>query len=248
MLIAYLDESQRDGCYIIGSAVASQRTWETAAERLSVLRSHVSQEYSLPPQIEFHGHPLMQSTGDWKPLSGKHREKATIFLKALSVMDGLDISFTFRGVDTVHQRATYKNPWPPHEICMVFTLETLNDFARDQGNDDVIIVCDETSYEKRVRTRFEQDQKNGTFGFRRSKLERINAPLNFCSSANTDELQLIDLALYIWQRSKAAKRNENPLAKKTRERLLSKIEDRIIRGEIWRPRRKTAAPKVERPC
>ena len=49
MLIAYLDESQRDGCYIIGSAVASQSTWEIAAERLSALRSHVSQEYSLPP-------------------------------------------------------------------------------------------------------------------------------------------------------------------------------------------------------
>ncbi|WP_160159530.1 DUF3800 domain-containing protein [Actinomyces culturomici] len=235
MLIAYLDESQRDGCYIIGAAVAEQAVWEVATDRLAALRSELVDEFQLPSGIEFHGHPLMQSSGDWRPLKGKHREKATAYLKALSTIDDLDISFVFRGLDIERQRAKYKDPWPSHSACMTFTLESLDDFARARGEASVIVVSDESSYERELTRRFEHDRSLGTFGYRRSLLERISDPLNWSSSKDTDELQIVDLALYVWQRSAWPLEAEHPKAKATREKLLRKLDSKIFRGEIWRP-------------
>lgn len=235
MMISYIDKSQRSGCYMIGAAVTDQATWEIAEDRLDALRHEVAEMFSLPHDIEFHGHPLMQGKQDWSPMKGRHRENGEIYLKALSVFDDLAVSFIFHGIDIARQRARYKNPWPPHSVCMTFALESLNDFARSRNGEAVTVKCDETSYEHELSRRFENDRRYGTFGYRHSRLEHITSPLNFCSSADTSALQIIDLALYVWQRSAWPLADEHPKARGLRKKLVNKFESRIFRAEIWRP-------------
>lgn len=85
MLIAYLDESERNGFYHVGAAVAEMETWERIESSLEDFKLSIVNLYGLPSSIEFHGHPLMGSVGDWQPMRGMHGEIGRIYTRFLRI-------------------------------------------------------------------------------------------------------------------------------------------------------------------
>ncbi|CAM2856020.1 DUF3800 domain-containing protein [Actinomyces slackii] len=208
--VAYLDESQQRSHYFVGAALAPEDVWQEIASRLAALRSSIASTYGIPADIEFHGNPLMNGKDGWEPLRGRHREVANTYLRALTTLDGLESPhLLFYGVDVQRLNARYKYPMSPHEVCMDHLLERIDDFARSQGLGQVMVVADQSSQEKQLQDRFARNQRLGTVGYRRSRLEQIKA-LEFRSSADTDGLQIVDLALYLRQRAFHVPQEKHP--------------------------------------
>lgn len=233
--VVYLDESQRKDYYFVGAALGRRSAWETVSERLAALRASAARVYGTALDVEFHGQPLMNGKGGWEPLQGRHRESGNTYLRALSTTDDLDIRFVFCGVDVKRLNARYRYPWHPHTVCMNHTLERINSFSDYNRLGKVDVVADESSEEHELQTRLIRNHADGTGGFRPSHLEWINAPMNFRSSAGTDGLQVVDLALYLKQRAFHYPTEKHPKANATRERLLAKIQPLTIADRVWRP-------------
>lgn len=233
--VAYLDESQRKDFYFVGAALGRRSAWETVSERLGALRASAARVYGTAHDVEFHGQPLMNGRGGWEPLRGRHRETGNTYLRALSAIDGLEIRFVFCGVDVRRLNARYRYPWHPHTVCMTHALERIDSFCDDNLLGRVDVVADESSEEHELQMRLVQNHAVGTGGFRPSRLGWINAPMDFRGSADTDGLQVVDLALYLTQRAFHYPVEANRKADATRRRLLAKIEPLTIESRVWRP-------------
>lgn len=233
--VLYLDESQQKDVYFVGAALARSSTWYQVEERLGSVRESASSHFGLPPNVEFHGHPLMNGKQGWEALKGKHRETANVYLRAMSSIDELPVWFWFCGVDVKRLNARYKYPRRPHSVCMGHAFERVNDWAGTNGIETVRVIADETSEERQLQNQLDIHHVIGTDGFRPSRLERIASPMEFRSSAATAGLQVIDLALYMVQRSRHVPQERNPKAQASRARITTKIRLHTVVRRVWTP-------------
>lgn len=230
-----MDESQQNDHYFVAAALGHVRDWQTASSCLDAVRASASEVYGTPRDAEFHGHPLMNGRDDWKALRTRYREAGNTYLRALSVLDDLDISFFIRGVDVRRLNARYRYPDLPHELCMRHVLERLDSYATAHQIPGIRIVSDVTSEERALQHSLHLSHEYGTRGYRPSKLERICAPIEFMDSSETDGLQIVDLALYIKQREFHTPQERNSKAEAMRRRLLGKIDPKVIVNQVWKP-------------
>ncbi|MDO4888173.1 MAG: DUF3800 domain-containing protein [Actinomycetaceae bacterium] len=237
MLIAYVDESfpQGQDFYFIGAAIAEQDAWNDLEDKFANLRSKFATLHGLPSEIEFHGHEIMGGAHEWKGLRGRHREAFSVYNEALRAVASADVSFLFKGLDVVRLAKRYSDPFPPYMVTMTFLLEKINEHARTQSPDECIVVADMNSLQDKFQKNFEDYKTRGTFGYKKSKLERLSSPLNFADSSTVIGLQAIDLALYVYQRCHCAPENEHPKARRSREKLWAIIEPNVTYQNIWYP-------------
>ena len=231
-----MDESQQRGHYFVGAAVAPPEDWTLIASRLAELRASIADAYGTPPDAEFHGHPLMNGKDDWEKLKGRHRETINTYLRALTVLDGTSVSFVICGVDIQRLNARYRYPWPPHSVCMGHVLERINDgVCKHSGAGSVRVIADQTSEEKSLQDRLKVSHAIGTQGYRSSHLERIREPMEFAESAETDGLQVVDLALYLKQRAFHVPVEGHKKAEAGRRKLLDKLQPHVRSFRVWQP-------------
>lgn len=235
MLIAYIDESERNSFYHIAAAVAEIRTWETIDTELDSFRHFIATTYNLPLNVEFHGHPLMGSEDGWEPMRAMHREIGQIYTKVLKTICQHDVKFFVQGVDVKRLNNRYRYPNHPHNVCMSHLLERLDDYALSHSADEVIVVADETGDEKRLIDQFGHSKIYGTGGYKNSKLTAISEPLNFASSAGSNGLQAVDMMLYVWQRDFHVEKEAHPRAQKLRDKLLAIVTPTIVSARTWYP-------------
>lgn len=237
MLIAHVDESysKEQNYYFIGAAVAEQTEWEKLDHKYDNLRKNFSEFYDLPLNIEFHGHEMMGGAHQWKKMRGRHREIANLYKQVLNASADLDIFFLFKGMDVMRQRKRYNNPYEPYLVTMTYLLESIDEEASKLTKEKCIVIADANSLQDKLQKRFEDYKKIGTFGYKHSTLNNLSSPLNFADSSKINGLQLIDTALYIYQRCQIPPNNEHPKAKKTRKNLWQIIKAQVASENIWRP-------------
>lgn len=235
MLIAYIDESERRSFYHVAAVLAEIRTWETIDTEIDNFRCFIATTYGLPPDVEFHGHPLMGSADGWEAMRGMHGEIGRIYTKIIKIICQENVKFFVQGVDVKRLNNRYKYPGHPHSICMSHLLERINDYALSHSSNEVIVVADETGDEKRLIDRFGHSKIYGTGGYKNSKLTAISEPLNFASSVGSNGLQAVDMMLYVWQRNFHVEKETHVKAQKLRDKLYGIIKPTIVSCRTWYP-------------
>lgn len=235
MLIAYVDESYDREFYFIGAAVATMHQWECVSDTYSAIRRRTSAEHGTDPAIEFHAHELMGGIGAWGTFRGRHREAAGVYIAALQAAEDCGVRYLFRGVDVARLNARYRYPRPPHAVVFQHLLEQIDAFTEASGEtDQTIIVADQIATQSDHQRAFAGYQSAGVDGAQSARLERISAPINFASSAGSDGLQAIDLAVYIHFRRERIN-NTHPTAKRTLTRQWRHIESAVAHNRTWCP-------------
>jgi hypothetical protein len=235
VLIAYVDESYDRDFYYIGAAIATIEQWEDFGRRLQVIRDRTAAEHGTPDSIEFHAHELMGGSSAWKQFRGRHREAAGIYVAALRAAREAGVRYIFRGVDVSRLNARYSYPRPPHAVVLGHLLERIDEYTARSGQaEQTIVVADEIGTQDDHQRAFAGYQAYGTDGYRSSKLEHISAPINFASSAGSDGLQAVDLAVYVHYRRERVQ-STHPAAKRTLERQWKEIGPAVEHSWEWWP-------------
>lgn len=235
MLIAYVDESYDRDYYYIGAAVATITQWEDLSQRLQDIRKRTAAIHGTPATIEFHAHELMGGSGAWRQFRGRHREAAGIYVSALRAVREAGVRYIFRGVDVGRLNARYSYPRPPHAVVLGHLLERIDEYTVKTGQaEQTIVVADEIGTQNDHQRAFAGYQAYGTDGYRSSRLEHISAPINFASSAGSDGLQAVDLAVYVHYRRERVE-NAHPAAQRTLERQWKEIGPAVEHSWVWWP-------------
>ena len=238
MQIAYIDESynQHQSFYYMGAAIADESVWEAVTDKMNAVRSRTSTSFDLPEDVEFHGHELMGGQGEWSPLRGKHKAAQAIYRAVLQAAESDDLKYVFTGVDVRRLNARYRYPYPPYVVALTLLLEAIDDRVTVCSQDQCIVVADRNDDMETASTRFfDRFQREGTWGYKHNKLSRIDPPLNFADSRLCNELQLADMALYLWQRRETIRDETSEVASRAREKLLKIVDKQTIVQKVLKP-------------
>lgn len=220
----------------MGAAIADESVWESVNDKMIAIRSRTAASFDLPKDVEFHGHELMGGQGEWSPLRGKHKAAQSIYRAVLQAAESDDLKYVFTGVDVRRLHARYRYPYPPHVVALTLLLEAIDDRVAVCSQDQCIVVADRNDDMETASARFfSLFQREGTWGYKHTKLSRIDPPLNFADSRLCNELQLADMALYVWQRREIIGDESSEAAGRAREKLLKIVDKQTIARKVWKP-------------
>lgn len=235
VLIAYVDESYDRDFYFIGAAVANIEQWEHLSDAYGSIRRRTAAEHGTDPRIEFHAHELMGGNGAWARFRGRHREAAGVYIAALRASRECGVRYLFRGVDVARLNARYRYPPQPHAVVFEHLLEQIDAYTVASGGDEqTIIVADQIATQNDHQRAFAGYQSAGRDDARSSRLRHISAPIYFASSAGSDGLQAIDLAVYVHFRRERID-NAHPAAQRTLARQWRQVEAVLTHDHTWLP-------------
>ncbi len=235
VLIAYVDESYDRDFYFVGAAIAEYDVWTDLASRYEAIRLTTRALHNVDAAAEFHGHELMGGAGDWKSLRGKHREAAGIYAAALRAAQEAGVSYLFRGVDVQRLNARYAYPRQPHDVAFSHLLERIDEYTDAHGHgEQTIVIADEIATQEQHQAEFVGYQRDGTSGYRSTRLEHISAPINFASSKLTPGLQAADMAVYLHRR-RSTTVETHPQAQRVMTRLIDIVDASTAHRWTWEP-------------
>lgn len=182
MLYAFTDESYNQETYFQGALVVG----ESQLPRLEqVIRetSTLAQKFGVEAETEIHGHSIMNASHGWERLDGMLNLKLAIYKKLLIGLRGIDGKLIFSEVSNKQDDRSR------HLESQRHLLHKLNGYAIER-NMSINITADDLTTKKVLSQKF-LDEKDEF-----PKL--LN--LEFKESHKHPGIQLIDVALYLYQR------------------------------------------------
>lgn len=237
MLYAYIDESYiKDDIYLVAALVVNRHQQDAIQFGLEdVIRSTNASHPHIPLDIEFHGQQLFQRDGVWACVREQPKVAYGIYRRAVGKVAPARPALFIGGVRRADRlRGRYKNPWPPHQIALQYTLEMVNDFAAQRGS-RVKVVADRVEnqeiYEAAIRL---FQQRGRTPGWNPSDLATIEPEFEWVDSREHRPLQVADLYAYIYLRHRY-KDNPHPRAAHEAKRIFDLMQPIIHKVNIWTP-------------
>jgi len=144
-----------------------------------------------------------------------------------------------RGVDKVGLERRYPNPFHPHDIALMFTIESIERLARERDC-RVLLIADEAKEVENAAIRdLANYQEMGTaWGFRTERIKRIIDTIHFVPSHTNCGIQLADCATFVTSRMR--KISDGIVARGNSSEAIERLwEERIyphlFADEVWHP-------------
>lgn len=189
-------------------------------------------------EFEFHGQDLFSGRGDFQGRTPA--ERIEIFDDLLKGIELTGAEVVVRGVDKVGlQRRGYPTRFHPHDIALMFTIESVERMARKRDC-RVLLIADEAKEveDAAIRDLANYQQVGTAWGFRTEQVDRIVDTIHFVPSHTNGAIQIADCATFIAARMRKIRdgivaRNESSEAV---ERLWEERIDPFVRAnEVWYP-------------
>ncbi len=247
MRFAYMDEAGNTGrrCDDPKQPVHLILTLVVEEAKVAQLHEHVretAQRYCPSDcedyDFEFHGQDLFSGRGNFDGRAPT--ERIQIFDDLLQGIENAEAEIIVRGVDKVGlQRRRYPTRFHPHDIALMFTIESIERMARDQDC-RVLLIADEAKEVEHaaIRDLASYQRMGTTWGFRTEQIDHIIDTIHFVPSHTNCAIQLADCATFVAARTRKVRdgivpRNESAEAV---ERLWeTRIEPHIQANEVWYP-------------
>jgi hypothetical protein len=223
--------------HMIVSLVVDETGVPTIHEHIrEVGRKHCPQDCARS-DFEFHGKDLFAGEGPFAEKSPLERiEIYDEVLRGIQLVDG---EVVIRGVNKKRLESRYTRPYHPHDIALMFTIESIERLARKRDC-QVLLVADEA---KEVEDAALRDlvhyQEFGTqWGWRTEKIERIIDTIHFVPSHRNCAIQLADCAAYIAARVRKVREgtvSRNRSAEAVEALWEERIEPFLWVNEVWHP-------------
>ncbi|HEX5984805.1 MAG TPA: DUF3800 domain-containing protein [Solirubrobacterales bacterium] len=188
-------------------------------------------------QFEFHGHDLYAGNSYFSEMSPSKRiEIYDDILKGIEVAEGEVI---VRGVEKAGLQRRYNNPFHPHDIALMYTIESIERMAR-QHDCRVLLVADEAKEVEDAALRdLAQYQEVGTsWGVYTEQIDHIVDTIHFVPSHSNGGIQLADCATYITARVEKIRAGvvpDNSSARAVEALWETRIEPHLRTRDIWFP-------------
>jgi hypothetical protein len=234
MLHAYIDESYSEsGFYYVGVLVVDPQAGSLIRTAFDGIARRVAKDHGVPDDAELHGHALFHGRDDWTALKGKPKVAIGVYRAALRAIHESGGHLFFHGLDTVRQRAKYINPYPPHVVALQFALEEVHTFAAKQGR-RVRVFADQVPDQEHHEARISGYQKVGSIGYKKSFLESIDFPFEWCDSRQHRNLQAVDMATFICRRS-STHEETSALGKRAMDQCVNEMQPAVRHWRTWTP-------------
>jgi uncharacterized protein DUF3800 len=187
--------------------------------------------------FEFHGHELFSGRGYFAERSpAKRIEIYDDILKGIEVAAAEVI---VRGVEKAGLPRKYANPYHPHDIALMFTIESIERMAR-KHDCRVLLIADEAKEVEDAALRdLAQFQELGTsWGWKTEQIDRIVDTIHFVPSHSNAGIQLTDCATYIAARIEKIRAGVvpgGPSAEAVEELWETHIVPHLRTRDIWYP-------------
>jgi hypothetical protein len=246
MRIAYMDETGNTGrrfddpkqpIHMIVSLVIDEEKIAIAHEHVRVAARRFCPGACEEPAFEFHGQDLYAGRGPFEGCSPA--ERIEIFeevLRGISLAEGTVI---IRGVEKPGLARSYARPYHPHDIALMYTIESIERMARE-CDCRILLVADEAKEveDAAIRDLANYQEVGTSWGWRTERIDRIVDTIHFVPSHSNCGIQLTDCATFIAARVRkihdgiVADDRSAKAVKGLWERL---IEPHVRTDEIWYP-------------
>lgn len=144
-----------------------------------------------------------------------------------------------RGVDKAGLASRYANPYHPHDIALMFTIESVERMARE-CDCRVLLVADEAKEVEDAALRdLAQYQEVGTsWGWNPEQIDHIVDTIHFVPSHSNGGIQLTDCATYVTARLEKIRAGAvaaGQSAEAVEELWESRIVPYLRTRDIWYP-------------
>lgn len=228
MLHAFVDESEsKTDFYFLSALILDSEGLSLLNDRLATLLAVETVKGNLNGVEELHGFEMMQQKGDWKGVP--FRLAASIYRQALEQIDECASALYIEIIDRNNLERKYSQPYDPRDLAISFILERINEFC--EKHDDIAeVYLDEHHTAEEARKNFLRYQSSGTFGYRKSKLDRIKS-FEFYDSRQHWGLQAADLCTYMANRQ-ISRPSSNPKVVKLQNLLWRQIGSILDAGRL----------------
>lgn len=230
--IAFIDESADRDIYRIGALVMYAGQRRLLAADLDAVMDRAEREFGIPASTELHGVDMFQGKGAWRDLQPWQRIK--IYGEALDVIAFRAGCLIFEAIEREPFALAYAGRgYNEHEAALMYTLERIDERARARRQ-AAYVFADECRFAASVVRSLEDFKRDGTWGYRSRKLDRI-LKIEFIDSAKHRQIQAADLVTYLKQRIASGRDDARPKVANANAKLWSKIEQKVVRDRVWAP-------------
>jgi len=235
MLLTYVDESYTKDRYFIAALMVPATEAASLTGALDKIVADTSAEYGrVDERAELHGHDLVSAKRDWKELTAEVRVRIGVYHKALQAIADHDVHVVIRSVDIRGLDRRYpRGHDEPHSIVLAHLLERVDECAA-RHNELTLIIADEINQQDAYRRELWGYQRNGTWGYRSSKLTRIIDTIHFAPSSASRLVQAADLIAFMARRI-ATHIEADERARKANAALWARIQPKVRHNWCWYP-------------
>lgn len=193
MLYAFTDESYNEDRYLQGAYVVAETELQNL-DRLVRETLDFAQRFGIPEGVELRGYSIMNSRNGWEPLRGKFHAKNEIYRFFLSRIGKVEGRIFIAELLSLPREIWSAENLPRHLQTQRTLFLELNKYSEEKG-ELIEIIADEISTSGVLEKVFEAN---------RSEYPRIERFVHLQSDSNPG-IQVIDLILYIYQRSQPSR-------------------------------------------
>lgn len=239
MWVSYLDESsQNEKDYLSMAAILCHGS---SLEKLSLAIDFVIEravvEYQIDPNSELHVTDMLSKVNGWEKLPGPGAalEIAKWAVEAICEIEKLH--FVTRGVNARSQISMgYPDHWDARRLGIQFVLERCDEVIQFQP--PLIVVADEMSRPEIHRRLVDSYRKNGTPGYRASRLRSVVDNIYFMPSHAARGIQAADLVANIHRRKFDPYQTKPDASTKANDQLWALLwaSSKVRSYGIWPPK------------
>lgn len=168
------------------------------------------------------------------------RARIGIYDKAMRAIGEHTERIIVRGVDKPGLIKRYARPEHPHSVALQHTLERVDGFA-DSREQPVLVIADEVSEQARHREELWSYQREGTPGYRPTKLGQVIDTIHFAPSHASRLVQSADLVAYMYRRRNGHVETDER-SRRANDRIWSHVSASCRDSGCWYPER-TRTPR-----
>jgi len=227
----FIDESYGTDDYYVAGVLVTEAQYRNLVDGLEEVRQHARHKFGVGPEVEFHGHQIMQAQGEWTCMSSQLHEAVALYRNVLRAIVGSKATVLLEGVDVRRLNARYRYPDSPYEVTLRHLLERADSWCATWG-----VTCQVTADLIDRQQDFAEAiagyTRVGTPGFRPSRLERILGP-EWVDSRTEPGVQAADMVAYILRRHEEVQ--GSPKAQRAARSLSHVLSPAVRHQRKWIP-------------
>jgi hypothetical protein len=247
MRFAYMDEAGNTGrrldepeqpIHLILSLVIDEAQIAAVHEHVREIGRQFCPTECRLAEFEFHGGHLFGARGPFSQMTPERRiEIFDEVLRGIEIGEG---EVVIRGVEKAGLKRRYANPYHPHDIALMFSIETIERLARE-CDCRILLVADEAKEieDTALRDLANYQELGTSWGWNPEQIDQIVDTIHFVPSHSNGAIQVADCAAYIAARVRKIRAGIVPAdrsADAVEELWETRIAPYIHRNEVWYPR------------
>lgn len=246
MWIAYMDETGNTGRnlndpvqpihLILSLLIEESKIGQVHDHVRDAARRHCPST-CLNDQFEFHGQDLFSGRGYFTGFPASKRIE--IFDDVLRGIELAEAEVIVRGVHKGGLSKRYADPYHPHDIALMFTIESIERFAKSRGC-RVLLVADEAKEieDAALRDLANYQELGTSWGWNTEQIDHIVDTIHFVPSHRNAAIQLVDCATFIASRTRKIRDGlvaEGDSADAAERLWEERVVSRLRQNEVWYP-------------